>query len=288
MQRVTHRNALVALDLEELVGPVVRAAQPHGRGVADLHGAEHRRVLVLEDGGARLEVVVPSPHDGLDRDDVLVEHPEGHRVLVDHVVEEVAAGAGRRSSATCSPRCRGRPGRPSRSGPPRSGSACGWDVPMAPSAISCLASSSGRVVAEALAHPEDDPGLVGRAGHLPGLGDGVGQWLLARDVLAGGDGGQHVLVVEVGRREDLDGVDLGVGQQVRRGRCRPGARPTRPPPPRPGPPGGRTPPPPRSAGRRGSRPRSGRRCCPPPRCRSGRRHVRLPWAEVRLPRHPAR
>ena len=54
---------------------------------------EHRRVLVLEDGGAGLEVVVASPDDGLDRDDVLVEQPEGHRVLVDHVVEEVAARA---------------------------------------------------------------------------------------------------------------------------------------------------------------------------------------------------
>ena len=44
--------------------------------------------------------------------------------------------------------------------------------------------------------------------------DRVGQGLLARDVLAGGQRGQHVVVVKVGRGEDLDGVDVGVAQKV--------------------------------------------------------------------------
>ena len=69
------KEAFVALDLEELVGSVVVTTQPHGRGVADVHGAEDGRVLVCKDGGARLEVVVTAAHGGLDRHDVLVEHP---------------------------------------------------------------------------------------------------------------------------------------------------------------------------------------------------------------------
>ena len=83
------------------------------------------------------------------------------------------------------------------------------------------------------------PGLVGRRRHLPGLGDGVGQRLLARHVLAGGEGGQHVVVVEVGGGEDLDGVDVRVGEQVVELGVGRWHAPSRPPPPRPGPRAGR-------------------------------------------------
>ncbi len=83
----------VAGDLEELVGAVVLGAHVEVGGVLHLHGAQHVRVLVLEDDGAGLEEEVPPPHDGLHRGDVHVEQPQRHGVLVHHVVEEVAARA---------------------------------------------------------------------------------------------------------------------------------------------------------------------------------------------------
>ena len=69
-----------------------------------------------------------------------------------------------------------------------------------------------RVVAEALADPEDQAGVVGGLGHVAGVVDRVGERLLARDVLAGGQRVEDVVVVEVGRGKDLDRVDVGVGQ----------------------------------------------------------------------------
>ena len=77
-----------------------------------------------------------------------------------------------------------------------------------------LGQLKGWVVAEALADPQDHTGLVGGCRHRPGFGDGVGQWLLARDMLAGFHCSQHVVMVEERWGEDLYGVDLGVGQQV--------------------------------------------------------------------------
>ncbi len=83
----------------------------------------------------------------------------------------------------------------------------------------------GRVVPEALADPEDDPGRFGRLGHGPGVVHRVGDGLLARDVLAGRNRGEDVVLVEVGGGEDLDGVDVGVGQQLLEGGVGPGAAP---------------------------------------------------------------
>ena len=67
-------------------------------------------------------------------------------------------------------------------------------------------------MAVALADPEDGAGFLGRRRHGPGLGHRVGQRLLARDVLARGHRGQHMVVVEIGGGEDLHRVDVRVGQ----------------------------------------------------------------------------
>ena len=69
------------------------------------------------------------------------------------------------------------------------------------------------VVAEALADPQDGAGRLGRGGHRTPLVDRVGERLLARDVLAGLCRGDHVVVVEIGRSEDLEGVDRGIGER---------------------------------------------------------------------------
>ena len=67
---------------------------------------------------------------------------------------------------------------------------------------------------EALAHPEHNTGPVRSLRHLDPVGDAVRDRLLAGDVLAGCDRGEDVLLVEMGRGEDLDRVDVRVGQQL--------------------------------------------------------------------------
>ena len=67
---------------------------------------------------------------------------------------------------------------------------------------------------EALADPEDDPGSLGRLGHGLGVVHGVGNGLLARDVLASRHRGEDVVLVEVGGGEDLDGVHRRIGEQL--------------------------------------------------------------------------
>ncbi len=67
---------------------------------------------------------------------------------------------------------------------------------------------------EAFGHPEGDAGRLGRRSHLPGFLHRVGLGLLARDVFPGRHRGQDVVVVEMGGGEDLDGVDVRVGQEV--------------------------------------------------------------------------
>ena len=57
------------------------------------------------------------------------------------------------------------------------------------------------------------PARVGRRAHGPGVLNGVGGRLLHRDVLPGLQRREDVVVVEVGRREDLDGVERRVVQQ---------------------------------------------------------------------------
>jgi len=69
-------------------------------------------------------------------------------------------------------------------------------------------------VEEALADPEDHPGPVRGLRHLDTVRDAVRDRLLARHVLAGRDRGEHVLLVEMRRGQDLDRVDVRVGEEV--------------------------------------------------------------------------
>jgi hypothetical protein len=85
--------------------------------------------------------------------------------------------------------------------------------PISPAAMSSRAFRKRGIVEEALPDAEDDAGLVDRLEHRSGLGDRVGHRLLARDVLARARGRDDVVVVEVRGREDLDRVDLVVGEE---------------------------------------------------------------------------
>ena len=81
-----------ALDLEELVGAVVVAADEHVGRVRHLHHAEQVVAVVLEQrDGRRLEEQRALTNDRLHAADVGVDEPQRHRVLVHHVVEEMTA-----------------------------------------------------------------------------------------------------------------------------------------------------------------------------------------------------
>ena len=58
------------------------------------------------------------------------------------------------------------------------------------------------------------PDAIRHRPHLEGVLDGVGHRLLHRHVLAGLERGDHVVVVQVRRRQDLHGVDGVVRQHV--------------------------------------------------------------------------
>jgi hypothetical protein len=64
---------------------------------------------------------------------------------------------------------------------------------------------------------QDDAGVLGRLDHGTGVPDGQGKRLLAQDVPPRTDGGDRLLGVPVVRRADVDGVDLGIGQQPGQG-----------------------------------------------------------------------
>ena len=70
------------------------------------------------------------------------------------------------------------------------------------------------VVDEALADAQRAAHPVGHRAHFQGVLDRVGHRLLHRHVLARLERGDHMVVVHVGRRQDLDGIDGIVGQQV--------------------------------------------------------------------------
>ena len=254
---------LVPLDLEELVGPVVARAHVHLRRVGDLHGAQQAGVLVLEDRLAGLEEQVPAAHHGLDRDDVLVDEPQRHGVLVDHVVEEVAAGAPRVEppAVALGPQVglEGRVGLADHGLDAQRGRPA--DGPLGDQLLGQL---ERRVVDEALADAQGQPGVGGGALHLDRLVDRVGHRLLHRDVLARRERVEDQAVVGVGRGQHLQRRRCRDRRRGARGRCRPSAPPSARPPPWPRRRRGRRPPPRRSRGGPGSRPRSARRCCPPP------------------------
>jgi len=87
-------------------------------------------------------------------------------------------------------------------------------LPMAPSATRDLASFERRVMGHALTDAKGEAGVLGGLAHLDGLFDGVGHGLLHRDVLARLQGGEDVRVVQVRRGEHLDGVDVGVCEEL--------------------------------------------------------------------------
>ncbi len=67
-----------------------------------------------------------------------------------------------------------------------------------------------------------DAGLLGGGQHLRCLAAVQCQWLLHQDVLAGGDGGQYLFVMEIDRRAHRDEVEIvaldersPVGREVR-------------------------------------------------------------------------
>ena len=79
-----------------------------------------------------------------------------------------------------------------------------------------------RVVEEVLGHAEECAGAGGGLGDAVGLIQGRRDGLLAGDVLARLEGGYGLLGVQVGRREQLDGVDLGVLEHLLVARVYPG------------------------------------------------------------------
>jgi hypothetical protein len=130
------------------------------------------------DHRTRLEEHVPPADRGLDRDDVLVEQPQRHRVLVDHVVEEVATRAGRGEP----------PGVPVGLQAGLEGRVGLTDHGVHPEVIGpadgplgdeLLGQLQRGVVPEALADPQDQAGFGSGPIHGQGLGDRVGQRLLA-------------------------------------------------------------------------------------------------------------
>ena len=67
---------------------------------------------------------------------------------------------------------------------------------------------------EALADAQRATHALGHRAHFQRVLDRVGHRLLHRHVLAGLERGDHVVVVHVGRRQYLEGIDRVVGQQV--------------------------------------------------------------------------
>ena len=104
------------------------------------------------------------------------------------------------------------------------------------------------------------------ADHPPRVADVVRDRLLARHVLARAQRGDRVLGVQRRGAQDLDRVDVVVGEQLRRRRCIPARLPTRPCAARAPRVAGRIRPRRRTARVRDSRARSASRCCPSPRC----------------------
>ena len=74
--------------------------------------------------------------------------------------------------------------------------------------MSCLASATAGTAAVVVAHHVDDAGLLGGGVHALGVGDGVGQRLLAQDRLAGLGGRDRDRRVRIAGRADVDDVDV--------------------------------------------------------------------------------
>ena len=194
------------------------------RRVLDLHGAEQLGVVVLEDHRAGLEEDVAPAHHGLDRDDVGIDEPQRHGVLVDVVVEEVTTGAPLVEPPAVS--LGAKRGLERRVGLADDGLDPQADGPADGSLRDELLGRLERgVVHEALADPQGEPRRVGQASELQGFVDGIGDGLLHRDVLPGRQRSLDVRVVQVRGGEDLDGVDVVVGEEL----VDVGARPGHPP-----------------------------------------------------------
>ena len=214
-------EAACALDLEELVGTVVVAADEHVGRVRHLHHPEEivPRVLPQRDR-RRLEEQRPLAHHRLHAAHLLVDEPQRHRVLVHDVVEEVAAGTliveAPRVSGRIEVRLELRFGAADDGLDPH-------DRRRADDArrdeIARLAQR--RVVTRLLGHPEDHAHVGSGCHHPPAVGNRVGNRLLHRHVLPGARGRDHVLGVQRSRPEDLDRVDLVVGEQRGEIRIRP-------------------------------------------------------------------
>ncbi len=86
--------------------------------------------------------------------------------------------------------------------------------PMAPSRDELLGRLERGVVHEALADPQGEPCYVGQVPKLQGFVDGVRDGLLHRDVLSGRQRSFDVRVVQVRGGEDLDRVDVVVGEEL--------------------------------------------------------------------------
>ena len=71
-----------------------------------------------------------------------------------------------------------------------------------------------RVVEKVLRYPEERVRASGGLGDTVRLLDGGCDWLLAGDMLARLESGYRLFCVQVGRREQLDGVDVGVFEDL--------------------------------------------------------------------------
>ena len=169
------------------------------------------------------EDVAPADH-GLDRDDVRVDEPQRHGVLVDHVVEQVASRAALVEAPAVSFGSEG--SLELRVGLAYDSADAHPDGPAdGPVGDQLLGLLERGIVHEALAHPEGQPGILGHLSELEGLVDGIGDGLLHRDVLARSQRGAHMSVVEVRRGQDLHGVDVVVGEEGVHVRVDPGHLP---------------------------------------------------------------
>ena len=250
-----------ALDLEELVGAVVVAADVHVGRVRHLHHPEEVVAVVLEQRDRRrLEEQRSRANDRLHAADVGVDEPQRHRVLVHDVVEEMTARALRVEP----PRVAGRieVGLEPRLGAPDDGLDA-HDGRRSDRAFADEVArlAQRRVVATVLGDAEHPVGFLRGRHHPAGVADVVRDRLLTRHVLARPQRGDRVLRVQRRGAEDLDRVDLVVGEQrvdVGVARAR---HPTRPCAARAPRAADRTPPRRRTARARDSPARSTWRCC---------------------------
>ena len=169
------------------------------------------RVLPQRDG-RRLEEERPLPDDRLHAAHLLVDEPQRHRVLVHHVVEQVAT----RALVVEPPRVAGRieVGLELRlRAADHRLDAHDRRVSDDPRGDEVARLAQRWVVARLLRDPEDHARIGRGLHHAPAIRHGVGDRLLDAHVLAGTRGRDHVLRVQRCRTEDLDRVDVGVGEQ---------------------------------------------------------------------------